>query len=100
MPSTLQVTSVANAQVRTAGRDPALWQLSQELESTFLTEMLKTAGLGKINGEFAGGIGEDQLSGFLTQRRAAAMVENGGIGLAESIYRSLTLPEDTDVRRR
>lgn len=70
-------------------RDPDLWRLSQSLESTFLAEMLGSAGLGETSDEFGGGIGEDQFSSFLNQQRAAAMVEKGGIGLAESIYRSL-----------
>ncbi len=70
-------------------KDPELWALSQSLESSFLSEMLSSAGLGKAVGEFGGGIGEEQFSSFLNQTHADAMVAKGGIGLAESIYRSL-----------
>jgi Rod binding domain-containing protein len=69
--------------------NPDLWRLSKSLESTFLSEMLSKGGLGKTNDSFGGGIGEEQFSSFLNQQRAIAMVEKGGIGLAESIYKSL-----------
>ena len=52
--------------------------------------MLKTAGLGNPRDTFGGGIGEDQFSGMLVSEQAKAIVAAGGIGLAESIYRSLT----------
>ena len=70
-------------------RNPALWENSKALEASFLSEMLKATGLGKAREGFGGGAGEDQFSGFLVSEQAKAMVEAGGIGLAESIYRSL-----------
>lgn len=51
--------------------------------------MLKATGLGNSREAFGGGAGEDQFSGLLASEQARAMVEAGGIGLAESIYRSL-----------
>lgn len=69
--------------------DQKLRDLSQELEATFLAEMLKTAGLGKARDSFGGGVGEDQFSSFLLQNQAKALVQNGGIGLAEQIFQSL-----------
>ncbi len=93
--------------IRPAGpayaRDPAqrtemLRQKSQELEAAFLAEMLSFAGLGgspgKSEDSFSGGIGEQQFASFLRQEQAKLMVQHGGIGLAEQIFRSLTeLPE-------
>ncbi len=70
-------------------RNPALWEQSKALEASFLSEMLKAAGLGKAREAFGGGTGEDQFAGFLATEQARAMVQAGGIGLAESIYRSL-----------
>lgn len=99
MPDIPPIAAGAHAQVQQTERNPALWRLSQELESTFLSEMLGAAGLGETSEEFGGGIGEEQFSGFLNQQRAAAMVEKGGIGLAESIYRSLAKPEVSDDGR-
>ena len=68
---------------------PDLKKAAQELEAVFLSEMLKSAGLGRSQSEFGGGIGEDQFSGFLVAEQARAFAEKGGIGLAEAIYESL-----------
>lgn len=72
-----------------APRDQALYEVAQELEATFLAEMLKSAGLGQSSESFGGGAGEDQFSSFLVQEQAKAMVQAGGIGLAESLYNAL-----------
>jgi Rod binding domain-containing protein len=68
----------------------ALWTVAQDLEATFIAEMLKHSGLGKTSGPFSGGPGEEQFSSFLTQEHARLFTERGGIGLAESIFRALT----------
>jgi Rod binding domain-containing protein len=67
-----------------------LHQLAQDLEATFLAEMLDYAGLGETSQSFGGGIGERQFASFLRQEQAAAMVKAGGIGLAESLFRAMT----------
>ncbi|ROU03258.1 rod-binding protein [Histidinibacterium lentulum] len=70
--------------------DARLRHAAKELEGAFLAEMLSAAGLGKTReGLGGGGAGEDQFSSFLTRRQAMVMAEAGGIGLAESIFRSL-----------
>lgn len=79
-----------------ARRDPAIWEKSKAFEASFLSEMLRATGLGKTRRSFGGGVGEDQVSGLLASEQAKAMVEAGGIGLAESIYRSLTEKGNTD----
>lgn len=63
-------------------------EVAQKLEVSFLAEMLKSAGFGKSGG-FAGGIGEEQFASFQTQALADEMVKAGGLGLAETFYRSI-----------
>lgn len=70
-------------------RDPALWRAAQDLEKTFLAEMLRSAGLEGQSGAFGGGVGEDQFASFLRGEQAAALTTAGGIGLSETIYRAL-----------
>ncbi|WP_420861720.1 rod-binding protein [Algirhabdus cladophorae] len=59
------------------------------LEANFLAEMLKSAGFGKARDAFGGGAGEDQFGSFLRQAQADELARSGGLGLAESIYKSL-----------
>ena len=70
-------------------RDQQLRTAAQDLETTFLVEMLKSAGLGQTRGAFGGGAGEDQFASFLLREQAAALVQAGGIGLSETIFESL-----------
>ncbi|MCV2881792.1 rod-binding protein [Actibacterium sp. XHP0104] len=67
----------------------ALRTAAEELEAVFLTEMLKSAGVGKTPEAFGGGAGEDQFASFLRQEQARAMVKAGGIGLAEHLFNAL-----------
>ena len=69
--------------------DSKLKQAAQDLEATFLAEMLKSAGLGEARDSFGGGVGEEQFSSFLRQAQAEEMVKAGGIGLAEHIFEAL-----------
>jgi Rod binding domain-containing protein len=62
---------------------------AQELEAAFLAEMLAHTGLGETSESFGGGAGEGQFASFLRQEQARAMVDGGGIGLAELIFNSL-----------
>jgi len=70
-------------------RDDKLMAAARELEASFLTEMLKSAGMGKTRGAFGGGAGEDQFSSLLVREQARAMVSGGGIGLAQSLFEAL-----------
>lgn len=72
-----------------SSQDAALRQAAQDLEASFLAEMLKAAGMGKTRDSFGGGAGEDQFSSFLVQAQAEEMVKSGGIGLAESLFEAL-----------
>lgn len=66
-----------------------LYRAAVQLEATFLTELLKSAGVGESRDSFGGGVGEDQFGSFLRQQHAEALAEAGGIGLAESIFNAL-----------
>ena len=80
--------------------DPARRALMMEkaraLETAFLSEMLSHAGLGATEGAFSGGIGEEQFASFLREAQARAIVDNGGIGLAETLFRSLARSDHAD----
>lgn len=77
-------------------RTNTLLQKAQEMEAAFLAEMLAHAGLEERQGPFGGGAGEAQFTSFLRQEQARLMVEKGGIGLAELIFRTMTgRPHDT-----
>lgn len=69
--------------------EAALRAQAAAFETAFLAEMLAHAGLDGVSDSFGGGIGEEQFASFLRQEQAAAMVRAGGIGLAESVFRSL-----------
>lgn len=70
-------------------RDAALFEAAQDLEASFLAEMLKSAGFGKPRDAYGGGVGEEQFGSFLRQEQAKQMVKQGGIGLAESLFEAL-----------
>ncbi len=63
---------------------------AQELEASFLAQMLKFSGVGKPLENFGGGVGEEQFSSFLCDEYGRLMAESGGIGLAENIFQALT----------
>lgn len=70
-------------------KNAALRDAAERLEATFLAEMLKSAGMGKTEGSFTGGVGEDQFASFLVDQQALQMVRAGGIGLSEALYEAL-----------
>lgn len=70
-------------------RSAQLMKKAQELETSFLSEMLSYTGLDDQQGAFDGGVGEDQFASFLRDVQAKAMVNHGGLGLAQSIFQSL-----------
>ena len=72
----------------------ALRDVAQELEASFLAEMLKHAGFGESRDSFGGGVGEEQFASLLRAEHARALVERGGIGLAQSLYTALVARGD------
>lgn len=90
IPKTVGAVSAARTVAKPVAADEAsLRAKAQDLEATFLSEMLKQTGLGKTYESFGGGPGEEQFSSFLTDEYAQLMARSGGIGLAESIFKSL-----------
>lgn len=74
-------------------RHDQLMAKAEELEATFLSEMLAYSGLGEMQGSFGGGQGEAQFSSFLRQEQARLIVQQGGLGLAELIFNSMVKAE-------
>ena len=70
-------------------RQDQLMAKAEELEATFLSEMLAHSGLGGVQGPFGGGPGEAQFASFLRQEQARLIVQQGGIGLAELIFNAM-----------
>lgn len=70
---------------------------AREFEAVFLAEMLKHGGLGEARETFGGGAGEAAFSSLLTREWATSLAENGGIGLADEILRSLATKGASDV---
>ena len=88
------VSSLTTLSQTQGTRDEKLMQAAKELEASFLAEMLKSAGLGKSRESFGGGAGEDQFSTLLVREQARAMVDAGGIGLAQSLFEALKEQEN------
>lgn len=72
-----------------AAPSDALRQRAADLEAAFLSEMLSHAGLGAAQEGFGGGIGEEQFASFLRDEHARMLVQRGGIGLAEQLFRAM-----------
>lgn len=85
----LTAAAPATPATATAARDAALKDAARELEASFLSLMLESAGLGATPGAFGGGAGEDQFASFLRLEQARAMVDAGGIGLAQSLFEAM-----------
>lgn len=77
--------------------DSRLMQAARKLEASFLSEMLRHAGLDKARDSFGGGAGEEQFSSFLRDAQAQAIEKRGGIGLAQNLFESLK--EHADASR-
>ncbi|MFS4581709.1 rod-binding protein [Phaeobacter sp. C3_T13_0] len=83
------------AGVKPPPQDP-MRKAAEDLEATFLAEMLKSAGLGESRESMGGGAGEDQFSSFLVRAQAEQIAKAGGIGLAESLYHALKETQKND----
>ena len=69
--------------------DPRLTEVARNFEATFLAEMLRYSGIGTTPDTFGGGAGEAQFAPLLADHYATALVEAGGIGLAERVAATL-----------
>ncbi|MEM9147089.1 MAG: rod-binding protein [Pseudomonadota bacterium] len=69
--------------------DASYRRVAQEFEAVFLAEMLKHTGLARPPESFGGGAGEAQFAPMLVKEHANALAQQGGIGLADQVYRAL-----------
>lgn len=67
---------------------------AQGLEAAFLSEMLKSTGLGEQENSFSGGTGESQFASFQRDILAKAIVAKGGLGLAETFFNAMMERQD------
>lgn len=79
----------ANPRPTPPTRDEQLLTAAQNLEASFLAEMLKSAGVGAPRETFGGGAGEEHFASFLREAQAKEMVQAGGIGLAEALFEAM-----------
>lgn len=89
LPSAASAQTTAAPPPLASGR--ALRASAQNLEASFLAEMLKSAGFFKPIESMGGGEGEAQFTSFLADAQAKAMVARGGLGLTDSIEQALRL---------
>lgn len=88
------MTQIPPLATGTVDRTGQLRQAAQKMETAFLSEMLKAAGVGKPSESFGGGAGEEHFASFLRDAQADEMVKAGGIGLAETLFQALKEKEN------
>lgn len=86
---TISGTQIGNVAAPRAQIDQATMDAAMKLEATFISELLKSAGVGQTPSEFGGGTGEEQFGSFLRELQAKEIVKAGGVGLAEEFYQSM-----------
>lgn len=85
----MQISSIPPASAAIPRPETRLMQQAKALEAGFLAEMLSYTGLGTSPSGFGGGAGEEQFASFLRQEQARLMVDRGGIGLAEQLFKAM-----------
>lgn len=75
-------------------RHQRLMAKARDLEAAFLSEMLSYSGLGAAEEAFGGSKDESQFASFLRQEQARLIVQDGGLGLAEMIFRAMIRAEN------
>lgn len=80
-----------------AVRDARLKETARDLESAFLAEMLKQAGVADAFGA-AQSTGADAFSSFLLEAVAQEISQSGGLGLAEKFYQQLSAADRPSAR--
>lgn len=81
----------ATGQLRAAGSDPrALRRAAQEFEGFFLSMMMEQMFAGiETDGPFGGGQGEKVFRSLLNQEYGKAIASQGGVGIADTVYRQM-----------
>lgn len=67
---------------------------SQEFEAMFLNSMLQPMFNGVNEGPFSGGQGANVWRSFLTDEYSKMIAKNGGVGIADHVYRSLLAQQE------
>lgn len=70
-------------------RTETMRHAAREFEATFLAEMLKHAGVGRMREGFNGGPGEAAFADMLTREYARGITRSGGLGLAETVLQAM-----------
>lgn len=79
----------------TTTRTQNLHNQANRLESAFLSQMLAHAGLDRAATGMGGGAGAAQFASFLRDAQAESMVQAGGVGLSEALFRALVARDDS-----
>ncbi len=65
-------------------------KVAEDFEAFFLSQFIGNMFTGiKTDGPFGGGYGEDIFRSVLTQEYGKIMARNGGVGIADSVYREI-----------
>ena len=67
---------------------------SQDFESMFLNSMLQQMFAGVSEGPYSGGHAANAWRSFLTDEYAKTIARNGGVGIADHVYRSLLAQQE------
>jgi len=67
---------------------------AQDFEAMFLNSMLQQMFAGVGQGPFGGGHAANVWRSFLTDEYAKSFAKNGGIGIADHVYRSLLAQQE------
>jgi len=73
-------------------------QAAEKFEAVFLSQILKSMSVGiKSKGLFSGGSGEAIFKGVMNDEIAKQIARNGGIGLADSVYREIIKTQEVKL---
>jgi flagellar protein FlgJ len=67
---------------------------SQDFEAMFLNSMFQPMFNGVAQGPFSGGDGANVWRSFLTDEYSKMIAKNGGVGIADHVYRSLLAQQE------
>ena len=83
------------ASIKTAQDKSAAMQAAQDFEAVFITSMLENMFTGvDLPEPFGGGSGEKMFRSLQIAEYAKDMSKNGGLGLAEHVYREILAAQE------
>lgn len=79
-----------------SAKDPALWEVSLKFETMLMQQMMKAMRKTvPTDGMFSSGFANDMYSSMYDQAIVEAGSKNGGLGIAENIYRQMNANNQT-----